>query len=86
MAAKEQDEKSKRLRELLSSFYGSGSPESESRLSRRDTMQGINLPNFDSDHYIASLVRSLNPLVTLGLLSFGFRSCQCIGEIRNYLI
>jgi len=61
MATKEQDEKSKRLRELLSSFYGSGSPESESRLVRRDTMQGINLPNFDSDHYIASLVRSLDP-------------------------
>jgi hypothetical protein len=57
-ASKEQDEKSKRLRELLSSFYGSGSPESESRLGRRDTLQGINLPNFDSDHYIASLVSS----------------------------
>ncbi|KAG0580912.1 hypothetical protein KC19_4G210000 [Ceratodon purpureus] len=57
MASKEQDEKSKRLRELLSSFYGSGSPESEARLGRRDTLQGINLPNFDSDHYIASLLR-----------------------------
>lgn len=63
--AKEQDEKSKRLRDLLSSFYGSGSPESDARLGRRDTMQGINLPNFDADHYMSSLVSnaSLSPVL-----------------------
>lgn len=72
MATKEQDEKSKRLRELLSSFYGSGSPESDARLGRRDTLQGINLPNFDADHYISSLVSCfLFPFAISYLLCFG---------------
>ena len=56
MAAKEQDEKSTRLRELLSSFYGFDSLVSGP--SRRETLQGINLANFDADHYISSLVGS----------------------------
>ncbi|XP_024390058.1 vacuolar protein sorting-associated protein 51 homolog [Physcomitrium patens] len=77
MATKEQDEKSKRLRELLSSFYGSGSPESESRLGRRDTLQGINLPNFDSDHYISSLLRK-SPLDRLLQ-----RHVEMAAEIKN---
>jgi hypothetical protein len=58
MAMGQQDEKTKRMRELLSSFYGTGSPESDTPTGygRRDTLQGINLPNFDVDHYMESLV------------------------------
>jgi len=77
MATKEQDEKSKRLRELLSSFYGSGSPESDARLGRRDTLQGINLPNFDVDHYISSLLRK-TPLDRLLQ-----RHVEMAAEIKN---
>jgi hypothetical protein len=58
MAAKEQDEKSKRLRELLSSFYGSDSLKFESRVRRRETLQGVNLPSFDPGHYISFSVSS----------------------------
>jgi hypothetical protein len=59
MAMGQQDEKTKRMRELLSSFYGTGSPESDTPTGygRRDTLQGINLPNFDVDHYMESLVK-----------------------------
>lgn len=56
MVVKEQDEKSNNLRELLSSFYGSGSSDSESRFEPPDALQGIDLPNFDSDRYISSLI------------------------------
>ncbi|KAG0593245.1 hypothetical protein M758_1G308100 [Ceratodon purpureus] len=74
MAGKEQDEKSKRLRELWNTFYGSDSIESE---SRRPTMEGINLPSFDSDHYISSVLRKtpLNPLLQ--------RNVEMAAEIKN---
>jgi hypothetical protein len=72
MAMGQQDEKTKRMRELLSSFYGTGSPESDTPTGygRRDTLQGINLPNFDVDHYMESLVSLI--LLFLGTLPFLF--------------
>lgn len=52
--AEEMGDKAKRVRALLSSFYGQ--EEVATPTARRDTLQYINEPNFDSDRYIASLV------------------------------
>jgi hypothetical protein len=81
MAMGQQDEKTKRMRELLSSFYGTGSPESDTPTGygRRDTLQGINLPNFDVDHYMESLV-SLFFIVSWNSTSLSFHGS---GEPRS---
>ncbi|CAM6035674.1 unnamed protein product [Sphagnum compactum] len=75
----QQDEKTKRMRELLSSFYGTGSPESDTPTGygRRDTLQGINLPNFDVDHYMESLLHN-TPLDRLLQ-----RHVEVAAEIKN---
>ncbi|CAM6014084.1 unnamed protein product [Sphagnum balticum] len=79
MAMGQQDEKTKRMRELLSSFYGTGSPESDTPTGygRRDTLQGINLPNFDVDHYMESLLHN-TPLDRLLQ-----RHVEVAAEIKN---
>ncbi|XP_024371443.1 vacuolar protein sorting-associated protein 51 homolog isoform X3 [Physcomitrium patens] len=76
MVVKEQDEKSNNLRELLSSFYGSGSSDSESRFEPPDALQGIDLPNFDSDRYISSLDQHTPISATLFSFPFVLKCCR----------
>lgn len=47
-------DKARRVRSLLSSFYGEEEVVTPGRF--RSSLQGINEPDFDSDRYIVSLV------------------------------
>ncbi|KAL2622175.1 hypothetical protein R1flu_002380 [Riccia fluitans] len=73
----EMDEKAKRMRALLSSFYGEDAGSQPPTPVRRDTLQGINMPDFDSDRYIQSLLRR-TPLE--GLLQ---KHVEMAAEIKN---
>ncbi|KAG6557704.1 hypothetical protein Mapa_000469 [Marchantia paleacea] len=73
----EMDEKAKRMRALLSSFYGEDAGSQPATPVRRDTLQGINLPDFDSDRYMQSLLRRI-PLE--GLLQ---KHVEMAAEIKN---
>lgn len=60
------DDKAKRMRDLLSSFYSpdpsmSSSPDTTSSSSKRTTLDAINSPSFDPDQYMNLLVRP-NPM------------------------
>ncbi|CAM6105319.1 unnamed protein product [Calypogeia fissa] len=68
-------DKAKRVRALLSSFYGQ--EEVLMPTPRRDTLQGINEPYFDSDRYIESLLQR-TPLD--GLLQ---KHVEMAAEIKN---
>eukprot|EP01018_Ginkgo_biloba_P011119 Gb_16420 [translate_table: standard] len=70
------DEKAKRTRDLLTSFYGDDSIPSNG-LTRSDTMQAINSPDFDPDRYMKSLIGRTN---VEGLLQ---RHVGMAAEIKN---
>ena len=55
--AEDLESKTKRVRDLLSSFYGEENDLSPSHLSRRDTIHAINSKAFDAERYMSSLVR-----------------------------
>lgn len=80
----EMDEKAKRMRALLSSFYGEDAGSQPATPVRRDTLQGINLPDFDSDRYMQSLVRP-GPGSSIHIVrksvSVRFRLGQCVHSL-----
>eukprot|EP00249_Psilotum_nudum_P007543 c20645_g1_i1 orf=513-2891(-) len=79
--AEDLDSQTKRVRDLLSSFYGDDSSDETAAarpgLSRRDTLQAINTRAFDAERYMSSLVRRTN---LEGLLQ---RHVEMAAEIKN---
>lgn len=76
------DDKAKRMRDLLSSFYSpdpsmSSSPDTTSSSSKRTTLDAINSPSFDPDQYMNLLVEKSN---LEGLLQ---RHVEMAAEIKN---
>ncbi|MCO5562521.1 hypothetical protein L7F22_016148 [Adiantum nelumboides] len=77
--AEDLQSKTKRVRELLSSFYGEEDEHAQSSptLARRDTLQAINTKAFDADRYMSSLVHRTN---LEGLLQ---KHVEMAAEIKN---
>ncbi|KAH7284565.1 hypothetical protein KP509_34G060300 [Ceratopteris richardii] len=73
------ESKTKRVRDLLSSFYGDEEEPAHSSptLVRRDTLQAINTKAFDADRYMSSLVHRTN---LEGLLQ---KHVEMAAEIKN---
>ncbi|KAE8009362.1 hypothetical protein FH972_005802 [Carpinus fangiana] len=76
------DDKAKRMRDLLSSFYSpdpsmSSSPDTTLSSSKRTTLDAINSPSFDPDQYMNLLVEKSN---VEGLLQ---RHVEMSAEIKN---
>ena len=65
--AEELESKTKRVRDLLNSFYGEENDLSPSHISRRDTIHAINSKDFDAERYMSSLVRSSFTFLFLSL-------------------
>ncbi|KAI5067947.1 hypothetical protein GOP47_0016292 [Adiantum capillus-veneris] len=77
--AEDLQSKTKRVRDLLSSFYGEDEEHAQSSptLARRDTLQAINTKAFDADRYMSSLVHRTN---LEGLLQ---KHVEMAAEIKN---
>ncbi|MCO5566355.1 hypothetical protein L7F22_020032 [Adiantum nelumboides] len=77
--AEDLQSKTKRVRKLLSSFYGEEDEHAQSSptLARRDTLQAINTKAFDADRYMSSLVHRTN---LEGLLQ---KHVEMAAEIKN---
>ncbi|KAH7279278.1 hypothetical protein KP509_37G013400 [Ceratopteris richardii] len=77
--AEDIESKTKRVRDLLSSFYADEDEHAQSSptLTRRDTLQAINTKDFDADRYMTSLVRRTN---LDGLLQ---KDVEMAAEIKN---
>eukprot|EP00250_Pteridium_aquilinum_P007966 c17563_g1_i1 orf=74-2464(+) len=77
--AEDLQSKTKRVRDLLSSFYGEEDEHAQSSptFSRRDTLQAINTKAFDAERYMSSLVHRTN---LEGLLQ---KHVQMAAEIKN---
>lgn len=76
------DDKAKRMRDLLSSFY-SPDPSMSNSSSKLASLDSINAASFDADQYMNLLVRCLRAPFAAAMVSVVDKSCEVALQLLN---
>lgn len=79
------DDKAKRMRDLLSSFYSPDPSMSSNSSSKLTSFDAINTASFDADQYMNLVVRCLSASFAAALMSVVDKSCQVSVQLLKVL-